>query len=658
MSEISERQFLEGYFQDSNVYTDSVTSRDVYNPTVIESKEGVPQGIPVYLQGSSLDDTVKKQFTNLTGSTISTVNQKKHKSIIGKFFSNFSRYGMSYEKDVLDNMRALPADPKLLAKPDQFMVQDLFNQLSSKWQVKSNAEKNFFEKDLPLKRESLRKLALQPELEDILDTMTNECIVYDSDNAYFAEPFIDDKVLKDFKIGVQKKIKDSIESNYYRMYKMLNWKYNAWDDFKRFLIEGSMAWEIVYDNLEKPKRIIGLIPIDAATLTKTYANGKVYWMQFKGIQGRERKLLDAQVVYIQYQENVTARQSYLERLIRPFNIYRIIEQAQIIWTMTNAQYRLKFTIPTNGMNKANSMQTLRSAMQRYKENIKFDSDSGELSVNGDTALPFQHEYWFPETDSGTPSVETIGGDGPDLNDSDQIKFYRNELYKISKIPLSRFDYENGSSSFFGTDVTSMARDEINFGRYVNRLRNIFSRIILKPLQLQLALDIPELQEAKEILDAVQLRYQSYNLFEEMFEQEVMQKRVEFVQTMKDSLCDMDPEGNEVKFFSSEFLVRKYLKMSDADLKLNKKLSEKEREEAQEFSDVDGEEGGFGEQDKETKKEKKDIIDDVPDLSKGRIPVKKGLISEKDEKPSETKTPEDDDQKKKPQKKTKKKSEEE
>ena len=50
---------------------------------------------------------------------------------------------------------------------------------------------------------------------------------------------------------------------------------------------------------------------------------------------------------------------------------------------------------------------------------------------------------------------------------------------------------------------------------------------------------------------------------------------------------MDPEGNEVKFFSSEFLVRKYLKMSDADLRLNKKLSEQEREEAQEFADVEG-----------------------------------------------------------------------
>ena len=34
--------------------------------------------------------------------------------------------------------------------------------------------------------------------------------MYDSDNAYFAEPFVDDKVLKDFKTGIQKKIKDKI----------------------------------------------------------------------------------------------------------------------------------------------------------------------------------------------------------------------------------------------------------------------------------------------------------------------------------------------------------------------------------------------------------------------------------------------------------------
>lgn len=582
---ISDREFLEGYIQDKNQYFDSITSSD--NQGMIIEANGAntaaQHGIPLFMNdtpGSSIQNDLMK---HLKGTPINT---QKKPSLIQKFFSNFSRYGMNYDDDVISNMRALPADPKILPKPIQIINSNIYSTLSSKWQVKSNAEKDFYEKDLPIKRESLRKLALQPELEDILDTMTNECVVYDSDNAYFAEPFVDDKTLTDFKEGIQKKIRESVESNYYRFYKMLNWKYNAWDDFKRFLIEGSLAWEIIYDSLEKPHKIIGLIPLDPATLTKSYNNGKIYWIQFKGITGKERKLLDAQVIYIQYQENVVARQSYLERLIRPYNVYRIIEQAQIIWTITNASYKMKFTIPVQGMNKTNGMQTLRSAMQRYKEDIKFNSDSGELTINGQPNLPFNKEYWFPETDSGTPQVETIGGDGPDLNDDSQLKFFKNQLYKMSKIPLSRFDDDSGQT-FFGTDVTSMARDEINFGRFVTRLRNIFSRILIKPIQLQLALDIPEVREMPEILDAVQLRWQSYNLFEEMFEQEIMQKRVEFIQMMKDSLVDMDTQGNEVKFFSSEFLVRKYLKLSDADLKLNKKYSERERKEAQEFSDEDG-----------------------------------------------------------------------
>ena len=101
--------------------------------------------------------------------------------------------------------------------------------------------------------------------------------------------------------------------------------------------------------------------------------------------------------------------------------------------------------------------------------------------------------------------------------------------------------------------------------------------MIKPLQIQLALDIPELQDNKQILEAVSLQYKSYNLFEEMMELELMEKRVQHIQEMKDSMVDMDVEGNEIKFFSSEFLVKKYLKLSDQDLKLNDKLKQKEIE---------------------------------------------------------------------------------
>ena len=60
--------------------------------------------------------------------------------------------------------------------------------------------------------------------------------------------------------------------------------------------------------------------------------------------------------------------------------------------------------------------------------------------------------------------------------------------------------------------------------------------------------------------------------------QLMQARVEYIQTVKDSMVDMDVDGNEIKFFSSKFLVQKYLKLSDADLKLNDKLKSEEIEE--------------------------------------------------------------------------------
>ena len=618
-----------------------VTSKEIQESSSMYIGEGYDLNNPNNIPGF-------KQTTNFKPRYAAAQEEKK-KGKIAKFFSNMARLGMTYEDKVIDNMRAIPADKNFIPKEEQFVNQDLFTSLVSSWKTKSNADKNFFEKDYPQKREALRKLAMQPELEDILDTMSNESIVYDTDLTYFAEPFIEIQELHDVKVDHRKKIEDLMGKYYRKFYKMLNWKYRAWDDFKRWLIEGILAWEIVYDSLEKPTEIIGLIPIDPATLTKKYDNNKWYWIQYKGIQGKERILLDSQVIYVTFQETESInRVSYLERLIRPFNIYRIIEQAQIIWTVTNASYKMKFTIPVKGMNKTQGMQTLSSAMNRYKEDIKFIADSGEISYNGQPTTPFMKEYWFPENDSGSPSIETIGGDGPELNDNDQLKFFKNQLYKISKIPLSRFDQESGET-WFGADATSVARVEVDFARYVTRLRNQFAQIILKPLKNQLALVIPELQENKQFLESISLQFKSYNLFEEMMEMELMQKRVEFIQTMKESMIDMDIEGNEIKYFSSKFLVQKYLKYSSEDIKLNKKLKEEEIEELNlaggENSDPDVINGESIDYDK------------LSNMIVEKMLAKQSMITEVDKEKKE-KEAECEDQPKKKRKSKKKKDEEE
>lgn len=501
--------------------------------------------------------------------------QKKKESRISKILKNLSSLGMNYDEQILKKMKAVPADKALIDK-DLMNGQSIYAGPMDNWKVKGEEDKPFKEKTLESKRDILRKMAGQPELEDILDVMSNECIVYDDDNAYICTPFLDTAMIQQLNEKNAEEIKNCLDATFYKMYLHLDFKKHAWDMFKRWLIEGVLAFEIIYDNLENPHSIIGVEEIDAATITKKNKNGITYWVQFSDVQGSERILLDSQIIYIKYEDTgISQRQSYLERLIRPFNLYRIVEQAQVIWTVTQSSFKTKFTIPVQGMNRAKGQQTLSQAMNRYKEDISFNIETGELQVNGKMNLPFNKEYWMPQNDNGTPEIETIVDNGPQLNDSDQIKWFKSQLYEMSKIPMSRFDIE-AQQTWFGTDPTAQLREEIDFGRFVTRLRNTFAEIILKPIKIQVALSIPDIKNDKRILDSISMKFNSYNQFEEMMNIEIMSKRIEFIGSMKEGITETNSEGEEVPYFDSEFLMMKYLHMSQADLELNEKLKRKNR----------------------------------------------------------------------------------
>jgi hypothetical protein len=530
-------------------------------------------------------------FTNSIRNSQISANNKKQ-SAWSKLLNRLSQYGMNYDDQVLRNMSAIPADKALQNKEDVMLQNSMYGALNN-WKIKAEEDKAFSEKTLEQRRMMLRKLSQAPELEDILDVMANECIVYDDDESYIGQPFIDTGLTQDLTEKSTEEIRNCVNMAFYKLYMLLGWKTNAWDDFKRFLIDGVLAYEIVYDDLTHPKTIIGIVDVDPVTLTKEVKDGTTTWVQYKGVQGRERVLLDAQIIYIKYEDSgVTERQSYLERLIRPFNLFRIVEQAQIIWTVTQASFKTLFTIPISGMNKAKGMQTLSQAMNRYREDISFNGETGELQVNGKTNLPFNKEYWMPENENGKPEIETLVDNGPQLNDSEQIKYFEQKLYKMSKIPSSRFDKE-AQTTWFGSDATQQMRDEINFGRFVSRLRNTFVQIILKPLRIQVALTVPDIKNDKRILDAISFRFNTYNQFTEMMDIEIMTKRVEFIGTMKDSLTVIDSDGEEKPFFSPKFLIIKYLKMSEADLELNEKykLEEKIASQKSGDSEEEGDEGG-------------------------------------------------------------------
>jgi hypothetical protein len=115
--------------------------------------------------------------------------------------------------------------------------------------------------------------------------------------------------------------------------------------------------------------------------------------------------------------------------------------------------------------------------------------------------------------------------------------------------------------------------------------------------------------------------------------------------MKESMIDMDVEGNEIKYFSSKFLVQKYLKYSSEDIKLNEKLKD---EEIQELNLAGGENS-----DPDNLKESIDY-DKLSDMIVEKLTASKNMITEVDEDNAE----ENKDEKPKKSKKKSKKSDEE
>lgn len=564
------------------------------------------------------EKTIYEKIDDINKEHMLLESQKKQGKF-SKLLTTLSRYGMTYTDQVLKNMQAIPADRNLQNKEDIGYHQSLYQGWDNSWTPKKEEDKSYSEKALIEKVRVLRKMATQPELEDILDILANECIVYDNDESYIATPFMDTALIQELNEKSAEEIRRCVDTSFYKLYMLLDLKRNAWSLFKRWLIDGVLAFEIVYDDLEHPKSIIGIIPIDPTIITrKVDQDGTEKWIMFKDMVGLERTLLSSQIIYVKYSERDDGvdRQSYLERLIRPFNIYRIIEQAQIIWTTTQASFKMMFTIPVAGMNKARGLQTLQSAMNRYKEEITFNSETGELLTNGKVNQIFNKEYWMPENENGKPEIETLVDNGPQLNDSDQLTYHLNKLYKISKIPLGRFD-KDAQSTWFGSDPTAVLRDEINFGRFVNRLRATWAEIILKPLRIQVSLSIPDIKNDKRILDAISLRFNTYNQFTEMMEIEIDTKRVEFIQTMHDSLTTQDAEGNDVSFFSQKFLVLKYLKMSEADLELNQKYLLEEKFKKKSGNDEEEEDTGGADEEENAPE------DDMGNEDEGSVEDEKG-----------------------------------
>ena len=496
---------------------------------------------------------------------------------ISKSLKTLSSLGMKYEDMVVKQSRAVGVTEAEFGLqgylPEEFLYSLALTDVGQKKFIA------YFDKDYKSRRDYLRKFSMNPEIEFILDTVADEAVVYD-DNNYFAE--IDTTLLK----GIldpenAKDIVDEINTTFKKVYAHFHFNegHDGWAYFRQLLIDGFLAMEIIYD--PAGKNVIGFKELDATSLRPGVekSGDGVYrkiWVQYEDIPAMKRVLLDSQIIYISYAKgNFTGRISYAERLVRSFNLLRIMENSRVIWNIMNSSFRLKMVVPIGTKSPQKAKESLAEMMAIYKEDINLNYDSGELSVNGKPAMQFYKNYLFPSKNGEQPEIETIGGDGYDLSDTEALGYFQDKLKEDSKIPYSRFDRtQDGGSFSISSDGT--ARDEIRFNRFIIRLRSIFQEILIKPVYIQVGLNHPDLAEDELFKSALALKYRSDNVFEEMKEMDVMEKRSNFITTMM-GIMEKQPDSSgmlqDVPYFDPKFLIEKYLGLTSTDIARNEAYKE-------------------------------------------------------------------------------------
>jgi hypothetical protein len=490
-----------------------------------------------------------------------------------------SNLGMSYDDMVVKQSMAIGSTESTLASVAgaDLLTQTELQYALAMQDIGPKKYVTYFDKDYIGKREMLRKFSRNGEVNFIINIIADESIVYDNKNRFC---YIDTKgitsVVSDDKAEEIKSNLEEIFNHVYAAFRF-NEDHQAFAFFRQFLIEGALAFEMVFDQMGK--KIIGFKELDPSSLRPDIIDEggqkKKVWVQYAGNLSQERMLYDSQIIYISYARTGVGPISYIEPLVRSFNLLRVLENSRVIWNIMNSQWRMKMVVPVGTKSPQRWVQSLSQFAAIYREDLYLDNDSGELSVQGRPNIPFYKNYIFPNKGGEQVSIDAVENGGPDLSNMDALKYFRDKMRQESNVPFSRFNQDGGSGTItFNADGAE--RDEIRFAKFINRLRSGFQEIIWKPVWTMFLLKYPELKDDIILKSSIGIKFNSDNLFEKAKKMEILQKEIDHITKLRDF-----KDQNDKAFFSVDWLVEQFLDFTETELKENKSLLEKATAESEE-----------------------------------------------------------------------------
>jgi hypothetical protein len=300
--------------------------------------------------------------------------------------------------------------------------------------------------------------------------------------------------------------------------------------------------------------------------------------------------------------------SYLHKAIKPANQLRMMENALVIYRITRAPERRIFYIDVGNLPKTKAEQYLKDIMNRYRNKMVYDADTGELR-DDKKHMAMLEDFWLPRRDGGKGTeISTLPG-GQNLGQIEDIEYFRKLLYKALNVPLSRLQQESGLN--FGK-ASEISRDELKFTKFLAKLRRKFSQLFDDLLKTQLVLKgIITEEDWDEIQRNLVYKFGEDSYYTESKDQEILRARAELAQVM---------DGFVGKYVSVKYIQNNVLRLTEEEIKQVQEEMEAERDSST-MNQMDGEAAESDEQNKAAQEEMPEIVPGTSPLKSEKKPEK-------------------------------------
>ena len=269
-----------------------------------------------------------------------------------------------------------------------------------------------------------RSMVMHPECELAVDEIVNESIVSGRKNSSVS-------IELDYLEDISEMLKERIRNEFDYLLEKLNFKYNGYEIFRRWFVDGRLYYHVIIDHNNTQKGIVELRTLDPFKIKKIREKkeneqkiqigqdeliiNQQYHEYFlysdtgidpgknastlhdSGNQKNVLKIAPETIAYVNsglLDERRTSVISYLHKAFRALNQVRMLEDASIIYRLSRAPSRRVFYVDVGNLPKAKAEQYMYSLMNQYRNKMVYDSKTGTMKDDRKFQTMLE-DYWMP-----------------------------------------------------------------------------------------------------------------------------------------------------------------------------------------------------------------------------------------------------------------------